>query len=373
MEKNFKHKISRNLLTANYGKISPNTSNSSDLILNDSHLLTNTNNKIFRTNIFENEIKNDFNKEKKVMNFSTDKIVFGNNINHNDIKYVFENSTNSFMNNFQTIKPNSESNKILENYIIRLKNFGFPELGEIYLSSDISEQEKTFCFFDYLISKEANNIEIINKKEKILEENIRKNIDLTKIISQISDELNLKEKKLIALEKKFKEQKDYYEQQINELIKDNAYLTDMTKKISTKNKNLELKLSSLNKTLNKYQNMKSNIINAVEIIDQVQNNDMSKMLTRVKNTERLIESLKCEYNESLRELSSQINSFKDLIFGIYNEICILLGKSYNIDDKIYNLPFLDLVIYLKKAFKIKLELMKEKICISDIDDSVYNN
>ena len=372
MENIIKRKISRNILITNYGKISPNNSFSSDLIPTDYQLLTNTtnNNKIFRKNIFKKEIKNELKKEKNIMNFSSDKIVFGNTINHNDIKYVFEKSNNSFMNNFQSIKTNSESNKILENYLIRLKNFGFPELGEIYLSTEISEQEKTFSFFDYLISKETNNIEMNNTKEKKIEEYFRKNKELTKIISQLSDELNIKENKIISLDKKLEEQKNYYEQQVNDLIKENEYLADINNKISIKKKNLESKIYSISKTLNKYQNMKSNIINAVEIIDQVQNNDMSKMLTRVKNTEKLIESLKCEYNESLRELTSQINSFKDFVLGIYNEICILIGKSCNLDEKIYNLPFLDFVNYFKKAFKKNLEIMKEKIYMSDNEESI---
>ena len=116
--------------------------------------------------------------------------------------------------------------------------------------------------------------------------------------------------------------------------------------------------------------MKSNIINAVESIDQLQNKDMIQMLTRVKNTEKLIESLKCEYNESLRELSFQVSSFRNLLFEIHNEICILLEKPYNIDNKIYNLPFLELVNYLKKIFKKNLELLKEKIYMSDIEDLI---
>ena len=137
MEKIIKHKISRNLLTSNYGKISPNTSNSSNLVPNDKNLLTHTNNNINRKNTFKKEIKNDFIKNKKnIMTFSTDKIVFGTTINHNDIKYVFDNSNNSFINNFQSVKANTESNKLLENYIKRLKNFGFPDIGEITLSDD---------------------------------------------------------------------------------------------------------------------------------------------------------------------------------------------------------------------------------------------
>ena len=371
MEKIIKHKISRNLLTSNYGKISPNTSNSSDLVPNDKNLLTHTNNNINRKNTFKKEIKNDFIKnEKNIMTFSTDKIVFGTTINHNDIKYVFDNSNNSFINNFQSVKANTESNKLLENYIKRLKNFGFPEFGEILLSSEISEQEKTFSFFDYLISKEAKNIEMNNLKLKELEEYINKNKELNDAILQLSEELNIKESKIISQEKKIEKQKEYYEQQMNELIKENEDLKNINKKISNKKKNYEMKLYSLNQTINKYQNMKSNIINAVEVIDQVQNKDMSKMLSRVKNTERLIESLKYVYNESLRELNFQVNSFKNFILDIHNEICILLGKSYNIDDKINSIPFLDMINYLKTTFKNDFELIKEKIYISDYEESV---
>ena len=122
MENIIKHKISRNILSTNYGKISPNRSNSSDLIPTDYQMLTNNtntnNNKIYRKNIFKKEIKNDFKEEKNIMNFSSDKIVFGNTINHNDIKYVFEKSNNSYMNNFQSIKPNSESNNAFKKFWI---------------------------------------------------------------------------------------------------------------------------------------------------------------------------------------------------------------------------------------------------------------
>ena len=40
-----------------------------------------------------------------------------------------------------------------------MRNFGFPELGSITLSSDPKEQEKTFKFFDYIILKKANNLD----------------------------------------------------------------------------------------------------------------------------------------------------------------------------------------------------------------------
>ena len=70
----------------------------------------------------------------------------------------------------------------------------------------------------------------------------------------------------------------------------------------------------MNKTINKFENMKSNIINAVEAIDYVQNTDMAKMLSRVKGAEKLIEALKGRYNESLRQLSLELSSYKNLIF-----------------------------------------------------------
>ena len=370
MEKYNKHSITRNDWTY-YKRISPNTSNSSDLIPKNNHISTFKNNKSLRKNILKQEMKNDsIKKERNIMNFSTDKIVVGNTINNNDIKYVFENSNNSYLNNFQPIKSYSDSNKILENYIIRLKNFGFPELGEIKLSSDINEQEKTFSFFDYLISKEANNLEKKGIIEKEKEEQNKKNNNLEATLSQLNQELDSKDKQIKDLDKKLQEQKDFYEKQINDISKDNEQLSYINDKISYKNKNLEFKLYSLNKTINKFENMKSNIINAVESIDQVQNKDMIQMLSRVKNTEKLIESLKCEYNEALRELSFQVSSFRNLLFEIHNEICILLDKPYNIDNKIHNLPFLELVNYLKKIFKKNLELLKEKIYMSDIEDLI---
>jgi hypothetical protein len=373
MEKFNKRNISNIINERTFNKKNnPNISNSSDITHNNYYNSTDIiKNKSLRKNILKQEMKKDsIKKENNIMNFSTDKIVVENTINNNDIKYVFENSSNSYFNNFGTTRGYSESNKILENYIIRLKNFGFPELGDIKLSSDITEQEKTFSFLDYLITKETNNLERNNIKEKEKEEQILKNKNLENKISLLTEKLNSKEKKLLDLDKKIQEQKDFYENKIDELTKDNQYLTFISNKITLKKKNLEFKLYSLNKTMNKFENMKSNIINAVEAIDHVQNNDMEKMLIRVKNTEKLIESLKCEYNESLRELSFQVSSFRNLIFEIYNEICVILEKPYNIENYIYNLPFLELMNHLKKLFKKSLELLKERVCMNDIEDLI---
>ena len=63
MKNIIKLKIPRNILSNNYGKISPNSSNLSDLIPIDYLLLTNNtntnNNKIYRKNIFKKVMKND--------------------------------------------------------------------------------------------------------------------------------------------------------------------------------------------------------------------------------------------------------------------------------------------------------------------------
>ena len=110
--------------------------------------------------------------------------------------------------------------------------------------------------------------------------------------------------------------------------------------------------------------------NAVEVIDQAQNKDMAKMLNRVRNSEKLIETLKSEYNESLRDLSFKVSSFRNLIFEIHNEICILLEKPFNIENKINDLPFLEVINCLKKTFKNNLELLKEKINLNNFEDLI---
>ena len=257
MEKSKQHcNISRNNWTY-YQKITPNNSNTSDIAFTNYNNSINKQNKgkSLRNFLFKEESKLNYNKdEKHILNFSKDKVINENIINNNDIKFVFEKSN----------KDNFNSNKILDNYIIRLKNFGFPELGKIYLSSDISEQEKTFNFFDYLISKEAEYLEKNKTKTKDKLEQGKKYKDLKIKIFLLSNELNIKEKELFHLRKnsenKVRGLKNLYENQLSLITKDNEYLTRMNNKISFKKKNLEFKLYSLNKTINKFQNMKSNII-----------------------------------------------------------------------------------------------------------------
>ena len=120
MEKFNKRNISNIINERTFNKKNnPNISNSSDITHNNYYNSTDIiKNKSLRKNILKQEMKKDsIKKENNIMNFSTDKIVVENTINNNDIKYVFENSSNSYFNNFGTTRGYSESNKILENYI----------------------------------------------------------------------------------------------------------------------------------------------------------------------------------------------------------------------------------------------------------------
>ena len=310
-------------------------------------------------------------KDKNIMNISNDKNIEETidltSINGND------NIRNKNKADFNQSSLFTKSNNILNNYLIRLKNFGFPELGEIYLSPDTREQEKTFNFFDYIIAKEANNLEKIHKKEKEYESYKNKCKELEFKILNLNKEFNNNVKNSMNvkknLETQLKKQKEFYEQNLSTLNQDNEYLTYVNNKIYFKKKNLELQLYSMNKTINKFENMKSNIINAVEAIDHVQNNDMTKMLTRVKGAEKLIEALKGGYNESLRQLSLEVSSYKNLINEIHNELCVLLDNPYSIENKVYNTSYLEAIEYYKKIFKKNINLIKGKLEMNGRQDT----
>ena len=350
------------------------SSYASDVNLDGNNYNLNNNSfKMYKNNLQKDLSNSDYmislnENDKNIINNSTDKIIYDSTINNNDIKcltnlknkYKKNNSSNNFIQ-----KNYTKSSLILDNYIIRLKNFGFPDIGEIYLSSDAHEQEKTFNFFDYLISKEANNLEQNHLKEKEYEGYKKQIQDLEYKILNLNQELNNNLKKNVNirkdLEDKLEKQKQYYEQKLSLLNKDKEYLSYVNNKIYFKKKNLELKLYTMNKTINKFENMKSNIINAVEAIDYVQNNDMAKMLTRVKGAEKLIESLKGGYNNSLKELTLEVSLLKNLIYEIHSEICVLLDNPYDIENNVYDMAFSESIEYLKKIFKNNINLLKEKI------------
>ena len=333
-----------------------------------------TSQKNINTEETNKDYRNYFNKNgKNYVNFIPQDLNDEATINQNDINYTKDNKSNksqTISNFYRNSKIYNKPNNILENYIIRLKNFGFPEIGEIYLSPDAHEQEKTFNFFDYIIAKETNNLEKNNIKAKEYEDYKGKYKELQYKIINLKGELNnniqLSKKMKEDLEFKIKKQKDMYEQKLSLLNKNNEYLTYVNNKIYFKKKNLELKLYSMNQTINKFEDMKSNIITAVEAIDNAQSNDMAKMLTRVKGAEKLIETLKGGYNESLRELSLQVSSLKNLIYEIHNEISILLENPRTIEKNDNDMSFYDTIEYYKKIFKHNIRSLKDKMQMIDI-------
>lgn len=247
---------------------------------------------------------------------------------------------------------------LIENYLIKLKNYGYPEIGKIYLSSDLQEQEKTFNFFEYLVKKESLNI---NSREKYK----AKYEELEYQIQNLKQELNKEIKSNSLTQKdldfKIKKQKEYYDKQFINLNKNNIYLKTIINKITIEKNNLEQKLKNLNETISKFESMKSVIINAFEAIDYVQTNDMSKMLSRIKGAEKLIEALKGGYNDSLNELMKEITTLKNFIIDINNEFCLILDNPCNIDENIYNISFLDSINLIKEAFKNNMNELRIKI------------
>ena len=276
------------------------------------------------------------------------------------------NSKNNNKNLYNNKQEEKKKVNLIENYLIKLKNWGYPEMGKIYLSLDIHEQEKTFNFFEYIVKKETLNL---NNKEKYQ----KKYEDLEFQLQNLKQELNneIKSNSLIQkdLEYKIKKQKDYYEKQFTNLNKDNIYLNSVINKITIEKNNLQQKLQNLTETINKFESMKSIIINAFEAIDYVQTNDMSKMLSRVRGAEKLIEALKGGYNDSLKELMKEITTLKNFIIDINNEFCLILDNPCNIDENIYNISFLDSINLIKNAFKNNMIQLRKKIGYNSQTDS----
>ena len=323
----------------NYNSLSTNnnmnnhSSSSNDININDNER-ENTDN---TSNNIESEIETDLKKYAKTFKAK----------NNNKNVYINKNK-----------QEEQKKVGLIENYLIQLKNSGYPEMGKIYLSPDLNEQEKTFNFFDYIVKKESLNL---NNKEKYK----KKYEELEYQIQNLKQELNneIKSNELIQkeLEYKIKKQKEYYDKQFINLNQENLYLKTVINTITEEKNNLELKLKNLNETINKFESMKSIIINAFEAIDYVQTNDMSKMLSRVKGAEKLIEALKGGYNESLKELMREITTLKNFIIDVNNEFCLILDNPCNIDENIYNISFLDSINLIKNAFKNNMNQLRAKI------------
>ena len=298
-----------------------------------------------KTSSFSN-INNDY---KTIESYNENDINDMSNINYNNKLSENENDKENFdyINTSNNIESEMENDlkkitkkvytkkfkkvNLIENYLIELQKFGYPEMGKIYLSSDYHEQEKTHNFFEFLVKRE---LEIKNK-----------NSDLQ--IKLLKKQLNTELKQNYLFKKEFENKV----QKQKEYIEENKNLKSIINKLNSEKNNLS-------ESLKKFESMKSVIIKAFETMDYVQTNDMSKMLSRVKGAEKLIETLKCGYNESLEGLTKEINVLKKFIIELHNELCSILDKSCNIDENIYNFSFNDSIKLIKEAFKGNIELLK---------------
>ena len=336
-------------INLNYNSLSsnPNLNHSyNDINIIENENIENIENVDTTNNNIESEIETDLKKYAKTFNMK--------NVNKN----------------IYTSNKQEEKKKVnlIENYLIKLKNWGYPEMGKIYLSPDLQEQEKTFNFFEYIVKKENMNM---TNKEKYQKKYGELEFQLKNLKQELNNEV--KSNSLIQkdLEYKIKKQKDYYDKQFNTINKDNIYLKSVINKITIEKNNLEQKLQNLNETITKFESMKSIIINAFEAIDYVQTNDMSKMLSRVKGAEKLIEALKGGYNESLKELMKEITTLKNFIIDVNNEFCLILDNPCNIDENIYNISFFDSLNLIKNAFKNNMNQLRKKIGYTSRSDSNF--
>ena len=349
----------QNFLNNNFEETSEiQTNNYSSTNPNYNSISTNIN--INQSNFYNKNIKHENEIEKYNEDYTIDNIESEIETDLKKFAKTF-NINNNMKNQKNIYESKAEEEKkvdLIENYLIKLKNYGYPEIGKIYLSSDLQEQEKTFNFFEYLVKKESLNI---NSREKYK----AKYEELEYQIQNLKQELNKEIKSNSLTQKdldfKIKKQKEYYDKQFINLNKNNIYLKTIINKITIEKNNLEQKLKNLNETISKFESMKSVIINAFEAIDYVQTNDMSKMLSRIKGAEKLIEALKGGYNDSLNELMKEITTLKNFIIDINNEFCLILDNPCNIDENIYNISFLDSINLIKEAFKNNMNELRIKI------------
>ena len=277
--------------------------------------------------------ENDINDQNtiRISNDKNGKKNFDYNSSSNNIESEIENDLKKI-----SIKVNQKQFKkvnLIENYLIQLKKFGYPEMGKIYLSPDYHEQEKTYNFFEFLIKKELKAKAINNNGLQI---------------KLLKKQLNAESKKYLLIKKEIENQN----QKIKEYIEENKNLKSLLNKLNAEKNNLS-------ESLNKFESMKSIIINAFETMDYIQTNDMSKMLLRVKGAEKLIETLKNGYNDTLEELTKETNILKNFIIELHNELGSIINNSCNIDTNIYNFSFSESINLIKEAFKANFNLLKK--------------
>jgi len=310
---------------------------------------------------FINDVNNNLNNNK-----------INSNKNNNNNNKIIENNKN-FQNN------NSNPNSILSSYLIRLKNFGFPQLGKITLSPIQEEQEKTFQFFDYLLMKKASNSEdykiFLEKSETLTKkcENLEyQNAKYEKEIKNLNDQLRSKNFNKSDFEKKLKSMKDSNEKNTNSLKSQILTLNNKISKLSIEKRTLEEKNNKLIENLNKFDINKPKIINSIENINHIKKNNLQENLSKIKGAEKLVEMMKGGYNDSLRELLFEISALKNFILDLHKELCCLIDFPVDVKDELWNLPFLDTINSFKEVFTKNINLIKAKIGIDD-DNINFDN
>ena len=339
-------------------------------------LNNNNRNDIIKNNININDLNS--NEEDDLKNFA-ESLNRGEHIkDSSDLIFSQNLLTNYNDNNIKdsTLKQNINNNNLLSSYIIRLKNFGFPEIGEITLSQNPKEQEKTFKFFDYIILKKANNLDDYQKYKRSNELLQKKCEDLEIQISKYKKELNTLRNELKAFNKekidyeyKSNKLKENYEKIMNQTKKENIYLNNKINKVLLEKRGIEEKYQAITEMLNKHDLNKSKIINTIEISEYIQKNNIAKMISKVKGAEKLAATLKGGYNDSLRELLFEISALKNFIYDYHIEIVSLLDNNYEeLDKELLNMSFLDTVNNVKNIFNINMGELKKKFGYLENED-----
>ena len=332
----------------------------------------------------ENDINNEINNEKDInledLNINEDEELknFSESLNQKKSK----NEPYSDIVNEISKKSNNKSktNNLLNNYIIRLKSFGFPEIGEIILSDNPKEQEKTFKFFDYIILKKANNLDDYQKYKRNNDSLMKRNEELEILISKYKKEVNNLRNELKSYSKdkndyefKSNKLKEQYDKQINQIKKENIYLNNKINKISLEKRALEEKYQALGEMLNKHDLNKIKVINTIEMTEYIQKNNLLNMVSKVSGAEKLAQTLKGGYNDSLRELLFEISALKNFIYDYHVEIASLVDNYEDLDKEMLNMSFLDTVSNIKEIFNINMGKLKDKLGFSENHDMNFQN
>ena len=354
----------------------------------------------FDNDLFSGEdINNYFNsleKESQNQNNSNDNLNGENDINIDDLNINEDEELKNFSESLNqkksknelyseiieniNIKSNNKNKNLLNNYITRLKSFGFPDIGEITLSDNPKEQEKTFKFFDYIILKKANNLDDYQKYKRSNDSLLKRCEELEILITKYKKEVNNLRNELKSYSKeknsyefKSNKLKENYDKQINQTKKENIYLNNKINKISLEKRALEEKYQSLTEMLNKQDLNKIKIINTVEMTEFIQKNNLLNTISKISGAEKLAQTLKGGYNDSLRELLFEISALKNFIYDYHVEIASLVDNSEDLDKELLNMSFLDTVSNIKEIFNINFSKLKNKLGFSDTHDMDFSN